>query len=253
MPFFVKDDSTSIYYETWGAGLPVLMIAPGGVQSAAPYWARAPLDMTQLLPPDEFQVVVMDQRNAGRSVGNFPAAGDPWSTYADDQLRLMEYLDADSFHVVGCCIGGSFILKLSQLIGSRLRGAVLEMPIGIAGGNEVKFEGQWKTWRDGLVQFRPELSEAKIVEFAERMWKDRDFVVSMTDDEVRSVTTPMLVLPGSEDDPFHPRSIGVKIGDLAQNARVIEEWNDSDGARADAAETVLAFLRTGELPTAVAS
>jgi hypothetical protein len=53
-----------------------------------------------------------------------------------------------------------------------------------------------------------------------------DFVYSVTRDEVRSIQTPMLVLPGI--DRAHPYEVGVEVADLAPNSERIDPWKQPE-------------------------
>src|ERR1700676_1708418 len=132
MPQF-EYDSTSIHFEEYGKGFPLLLIAPGAMESAIEMWAGATINPLALYS-DGFRLIAMDQRNAGRSFGPLESS-DPWGAYARDQLALLDHLGIDRFHVIGCCIGGSFALKLIEQAPERVTAAVLEQPIGIADGN----------------------------------------------------------------------------------------------------------------------
>ena len=66
MPFFERD-AIRLYYESHGAGFPVLLIAPGGMRSAVSYWETTPWNPITHLSPT-YRVIAMDQRNAGSSV-----------------------------------------------------------------------------------------------------------------------------------------------------------------------------------------
>src|SRR5215471_819476 len=104
MPLFEHRES-SIYYEESGAGFPLLLIAPGGMNSSIDLWARAAFD-PRVEYADDFRLVAMDQRNAGRSNGPLDVE-DPWGSYVEDQLALVDHLGVERFHVLGCCIGCS--------------------------------------------------------------------------------------------------------------------------------------------------
>ncbi len=72
MPVF-KRGSVSINYEVRGSGHPLLLLAPGGMRSVAKMWTqqqgrpRPPwIDPLEELS-ENFQVIGMDQRNAGAS------------------------------------------------------------------------------------------------------------------------------------------------------------------------------------------
>jgi len=220
MPQF-EYESTSIYFEEHGAGFPLLLFAPGAMNSVVEMWDNATINPL-VLYGDTFRMIAMDQRNAGRSYGPLDLS-DPWGAYARDQLALMDHLSIDRFHVMGCCIGGSFALKLMQCAPERVAAAVLEQPVGIADGNGPLYDAMWRAWGERLSR-RPDLSREAIAGFGARMWSE-EFVVSVSRDFVRSCTTPMFVLPGT--DRYHPRATGREIAALAPAGEVFEPWNDS--------------------------
>jgi hypothetical protein len=51
--------------------------------------------------------------------------------------------------IIGCCIGGSFALKLIEQAPERVVTAVLQQPIGIADGNRSLYERVCVRWRGG--------------------------------------------------------------------------------------------------------
>jgi hypothetical protein len=59
-------------------------------------------------------------------------------------------------------------------------------------------------------------------------------------DFIRSCSTPLLVLPGT--DRYHPTATGHEIAELAPTARTIEPWNDSQEHAISAAAAVHEFL-----------
>ncbi len=168
MPVFERDQVT-IYFEDHGSGIPVLLLAPGGMRSSISMWPNAPFNPLVSLG-DTFRLIAMDQRNTGRSSGPLDLE-DPWGGYAKDQLSLLDYLGIDQFQVIGCCIGGSYILKLSQLAPDRIASAVLEQPIGVSPANQALFEQQWRSWGEDLVAHRDDLDMASVEAFGARMWE----------------------------------------------------------------------------------
>jgi pimeloyl-ACP methyl ester carboxylesterase len=236
MPQF-EYDSTSIHFEECGTGFPVLLIAPGAMESAIEMWQGATINPLALYA-DTFRLIAMDQRNAGRSTGPLEPS-DPWAAYARDQLALLDHLGVDQFHVMGACIGGSFALKLIEQASARVAAAVLEQPVGITEGNGPLYEQMWRSWGARLSR-RPDLSPEQIEEFGNRMWRD-DFVVSVSRDFVRSCSTPLLVLPGT--DRYHPTGTGREIAKLAPAGQILEPWNDTQDHVDHAAATVRSFLQ----------
>ena len=71
MPVFERDN-IRIYYEVHGEGFPVLLLAPGGMRSDIPIWENVPYNPIERLVP-HYQVIAMDQRNAGRSTAPIAA------------------------------------------------------------------------------------------------------------------------------------------------------------------------------------
>jgi pimeloyl-ACP methyl ester carboxylesterase len=238
MPWFGRSETT-IYYEDHGHGFPLLLLAPGGMNSTVEMWERAAIDPLARFGAD-FRLIAMDQRNAGRSTGPLDVA-DPWGSFVGDQLALLDHLGVGSFHAMGCCIGGSYILRLIQQAPARVVAAVLEQPIGIVAGNAHLFDAMWRAWGARLADERPDVDPETIEQFGTRMW-DGDFVVSVSEDFVRSCATPMLVLPGVDD--HHPTATGREIAALAPRGEVFEPWKDTPEHREQAVEAIRQFLRS---------
>jgi pimeloyl-ACP methyl ester carboxylesterase len=236
VPYFDRDQ-TSIYFEERGAGFPLLLIAPGGMRSAIEYWKAAAVNPWDSYA-DDFRLIAMDQRNAGRSRGPLDSA-DPWGDYAADQLGLLDSLGVDRFMVVGCCIGCSYILELIRVVPQRVVAAVLEQPIGVDGSNEQLFDQMRRSWADELVESRPDVDAETVDRFLAAMWKD-DFVVSVERDFIASIQVPLLVLPGI--DEYHPTNTGREVAALAPNSEVLEPWKDTPEHVASATEAVRRFL-----------
>ena len=214
----------------------MLLIAPGGMRSAIPFWQRAPWDPVTHLE-DTHRVVAMDQRNAGAS--RAPVDGDEvWHTYTADQLALMDHLGVDRFHVVGMCIGGSFAMGLIQSAPDRVVSAVLLQPIGLDDNREAFYE-MFDGWADELrATSHASVADDKWNQFRGNMY-DGGFQFNVDRDFVRVCQTPLLVLAGN--DLYHPASISREVAELAQNAELIQDWKE--GPAIEAAKTrVAAFL-----------
>jgi pimeloyl-ACP methyl ester carboxylesterase len=230
----------SIYYETRGSGFPLLLIAPGGMNSIIDFWNRAAFNPIEVLSR-QYWVVAMDQRNAGRSKGPLEM-DDPWASYADDQLGLMNHLGVQRFHVLGCCIGCSYALRLIQRAPDRVAAAVIEQPIGVSEENrEVLPRNLYGRWAKQLSEKRPELDLQTLEAFGQRMFTG-DFVYSVTREFVRNCQTPMIVLPGNNLD--HPRVIGNEIAALAPNSELVAEWRHPPELVPPAVARIKQFLKT---------
>jgi pimeloyl-ACP methyl ester carboxylesterase len=244
MPTFARGQAT-IYYEERGSGAPLLLLAPGGLNSAIDFWGRMPLDPLEVFA-DEFRVIAMDQRNAGRSSGPLDTR-DPWGMYADDQLAVLDQLGVPSALVIGCCIGCSFIFKLLERAPRRIVAGVLMQPIGHDESNHGTFSpDMWRPWGQNLIDKGAGLSMDTVDAFGHALF-DADFVFSVTRDFLRTVRTPLLLLFGN--DRAHPRGVSVEVGRLLPNVEQIERWRDPDVV-GEVTERMRSFLRAHQLVSA---
>lgn len=233
MPFF-KSEKSNIYYEVFGEGHPILLMAPGGMESSIVRWQSAPLNLIELLQ-DHYMVVAMDQRNAGISDGKISGM-DGWHTYLSDQLNLMDYLGADQFHVAGMCIGGAYALGLAQTAADRISSIVLLQPIGLD-NNRYVFIEMFDEWVASIRHRRPEIDDAQWESFRDNMFGG-DFVFSVDKASVQKCSVPILILSGN--DLYHPASVSEAIAILAPNASLIRYWKESETPAASA--RISAFL-----------
>src|SRR5665213_770851 len=231
-------NGVSIHYEEHGSGFPLLLLAPGGLDSTIDFWPRAALNPLEAYA-DDFHLIAMDQRNAGTSTGPFERA-DPWGAFVGDQLALMDHLGIDRFSVMGCCIGCSYALKMSALAPERLVAAVLEQPIGVTDENRDTWLTNRRAWVSKLVSNRPDLDEETGEAFGAAMWTGGEFVVSVSRTFVESCPTPLMVLPGV--DMMHPYDIGLEVGAIAPDAVTIDPWKDPPAALTTATNEVRQFL-----------
>lgn len=237
MPNF-QTGAINIHYEESGPadGFPILLIAPGGMKSAIPFWANAPWNPIEHLA-GEFRVIAMDQRNAGQSSAPVTAE-DSWASYAADQLGLMDHLGVARFLVAGMCIGGAYGMGLIEAAPERVAAAVLFQPIGLE-DNRDAFYQMYDGWAAELAPQRPEVDQGAWTAFRENMYGG-DFLFNVSRDFTSRVTTPLLVLKGN--DIYHPEAISREVAALAANATLIEDWKEGDAV--DSARLqVTAFLK----------
>jgi hypothetical protein len=99
---------------------------------------------------------------------------------------------------------------------------VLEQPIGLVETNHATFQdGIWRPWGEALVAKRDDLTQDQLEQFGAQMWGG-DFVFSVPRDELASLTTPFLVLPGN--DMAHPNTVGHEVAELLPNSEMLEPW-----------------------------
>ena len=235
MSTFVRGD-TSIYYEEYGEGPSILLIAPGGMKSTIDAWAMAPWNPIDVLK-ESFHVVAMDQRNAGRSLGSIRREHG-WQTYTNDQLGLMDHLGIDRFMVAGMCIGGPYIFSLLEKAEDRIDACVVFQSIG-RDNNRDEFYSMFDNWALDVEASRSGVSEADIGGFRENMFGVDQKLFSVEDAFLTSCKTPMCILMGN--DLYHPESASRLISQQVAGSIFIEHWKN--GADVNTAkDQVLDFL-----------
>ncbi|MGB0555036.1 MAG: alpha/beta fold hydrolase [Alphaproteobacteria bacterium] len=234
MPFFERDD-TRIYYEIHGDGPPVLALAPGGMQSSIPIWGGVSYNGVERLASN-YQVIVMDQRNAGQSTAPI-TGGDGWREYTADQIALLDHLGVERFHAAGMCIGGSFIMGLAEAVPERLASAVMLQTIGYDDNRETFFE-LFDSWSAGVKPAHPSVGEDEWAKFRSTMFGG-DFLFNVSEDVVARCQIPLLVLMG--EDVYHPEATSRRVAELAPHATLIERWKEGADAMA-ASAAIDAFL-----------
>jgi pimeloyl-ACP methyl ester carboxylesterase len=238
----LERDGLELRYWIDGRGYPLMLFAPGGMNSIARMWRESPAAPGQPMPwidptavlADDFRVISMDQRNAGGSSG--PVSGDDgWHTYTADHLALLDELGIGSTHVMGGCIGSSYALALCQAAPGRVSAAVLQNPIGLTPENRALFLDMFDRWAD---ERATHLDPAARDRFKTRMFGG-DFVFSVDREFVRTCPVPLLVLAGN--DEFHPTAVAEEIASLAPHAELVLEWAGPD-RKAATATRVRQFL-----------
>lgn len=232
------DGEVDLYYEVHGSGFPVLLIAPGGMRSAVSFWEGTPWNPITAWQAD-FQVIAMDQRNAGQSSG--PVRADHgWQTYTDDQLALLDHLGVNRFAVAGMCIGGPYCMGLIDSAPQRVSAAVLFQSIGFD-DNRDAFYAMFDSWAEELAaESHADVPAAAWRSFRSNLF-DADFMFNVDEAFVRACTTPLEVLCGN--DLYHPAVTSRRIAELAPNAEFIEHWKEGEPL-VQAQAQVLAFLQS---------
>jgi pimeloyl-ACP methyl ester carboxylesterase len=248
MPFFDNGD-VRIHFQEAGTGFPLLLIAGGGLNSNLSAWTSpyGPFDAVDEFK-DHFRCITMDQRNAhgGQSTGPL-GTGNPWDTYADDQLGLMSYLGCEQFLVLGCCIGGPFLWNLLQRAPERIVAAVMCQPSGYSRDHPTIFyDNNVKNWGPPLCERNPEITMDMVREFLDAMYTSRpDFVFTVTRDFVRACTKPVLIMP--DDVAPHPYEVAMESANLAPNSEVtLFPWKDTKEHLSEAVRHVRRFLMAHE-------
>jgi len=196
----------------------------------------------------DYHVITMDQRHAneGESAGPLDTT-DPWGAFATDQLGLMNHLGAGEFMVLGCCIGGPFVLKLMEQAPSRVVAGVLCQPVGHRPEDpDVMYRSGRDVWAPQLMPNRPDITGAQVEAYLNALYRaNPDFVYSVSREFVRNCRTPMLVMP--DDVSAHPYQVCEDILTLAPNAEAtLYPWKETPELKAKAVDQVRTFLKAHE-------
>jgi pimeloyl-ACP methyl ester carboxylesterase len=245
MSFFEKG-AVRIHYEEAGSGVPLLLIAGGGLNSVI-------AGITGPYPPfnameefkDEYRTIAFDLRNANPGQSSGPLEIDrPWDSHTDDQLALMDHLGIDKFMVLGFCIGGPLIWNLLKRAQNRVVAAVLVQPSGSRPElRDYFYDSNMTNWGPELVKRRSDISMETVEKFLTRMYRTNpDFVFTVTRDFVRQCQTPVLILP--DDIPAHPYAVAMETAMLAPQAEVsLFPWKEPKERIPLAVRQIRSFLR----------
>lgn len=232
-----------ISYAEAGTGFPLLLIAGGGLNSTMAGLVRSAFNPIEEFS-DEYRCIYADLRNANKGQSSGPLEIDrPWDSYTDDHIGLMDHLGIDKFMVLGFCIAGPFIWNLLERAPDRVVAAVLAQPSGFRPEMpDLFYENNMKGWGPALNARRPEITMDMVDAFLTRMYRNGDFVFTVTRDFVRTCQTPVLIMP--DDIPAHPYAVAMEAAMLAPKAEVsIFPWKQPPERIPLAVRQVRSFLR----------
>lgn len=247
MPYVQRPDA-AIYYEVHGRGFPLLLVAPGGVSSQIEFWDRQAFNPIKEFA-DEFMVIAMDQRFAGRS--HAPAKAFSYDDATADKLAVLDAVGAERAHIMGGCIGCAHCWRLIHDAPERVAAMVCQNPVGLDESNNLAvfyrmFDETMRLARDkgmqGVIEaamaqpifalgngggpfsqrihddaaFRNQIASmtvesyvALIVRFRDGIWPPEPPYFTVPAAWMPTCPAPMIVLPGS--DPFHPTGIAHRL------------------------------------------
>lgn len=211
-----------IRYEIYGEGFPILLFAPGGMRSAISFWHGSEWDPIESLQ-GEFQVIAMDQRNAGESTAPVSATTG-WSDYTADHIALADHLGLEKLHLMGGCIGGPYCFGFIQAAPERVCSAIIQQSIGVDNNQDLFFE-MFDAWANPIKSAHPEATEADWRQYRSNMF-EQEFLYNVDRDFIKGCDTPLWVLMGS--DPYHPEVVSREIAELAPNATLVEQWKNAE-------------------------
>jgi pimeloyl-ACP methyl ester carboxylesterase len=240
---FYEKGPVRIHYEEFGSGFPLLLIAGGGLSSTIAGLATGPFDPIKEFQ-GEYRCIGSDLRNAPKGQSTGPLEVDrPWDSYTDDQLGVLDHLGIDKFMVMGFCIGGPFVWNLLKRAPNRVVAAVLAQPSGFRPELPTyNYDNNMMAWGPDLVKRRPEITMAMVDKFLTKMYRNVDFVYTVTRDFVRNCQTPVLILP--DDIPPHPYKVAMEAAMLAPKSEVsMFPWKEPKERIPLAVRQIRSFMR----------
>jgi pimeloyl-ACP methyl ester carboxylesterase len=259
MPHVDRPDGARIYYEAHGSGFPLLLFAPGGINSQVSFWSRSLINPLEFA--DEFRVVGMDQRNAEHSPA--PLKAPTWEEHSADQRAVLDDLGIDRTLLYGGCIGVAFVLRFIKEAPGRVAAGAGQDPVGYAEGVNgrdtffamfrptialAKERGMQavvdaavenplfvmnngagpfaariaadEAFRKEVLALTPEAYERLIREYDASIWGRHEPFVSVEESFVAQCPVPLLIIPGN--DPFHPTAISHRICREAPRATCLD-------------------------------
>lgn len=280
MPHIERPDGTRIFYEVRGQGFPLLLFAPGGINSQVSFWpfsAINPFDYA-----DEFMLIGMDQRNAEHSPA--PLAAPTWEQTAADQLAVLDAVGVERALLWGGCIGVAYVLRFIHDAPDRVVGAVCQDPVGLmegvnsratffamfqptieaagSGGMRAVVDAALENplfvrnnaagpfaariaadpaFRDQALALDPAEYERIIRAYDDQLWGADEPFMSVPESFVKQCPAPLLILPGN--DPFHPTAIAQRICREAPQAECLDVDCRSPEKIEETKRRIRAFLR----------
>lgn len=188
-------NGVDIYYEVYGKGYPVILLH-GGLSNGE-HWVNVVPTLDE-----KYQVVVMDSRGHGRS--SFDDRPISYDLMASDVLSLMDHLGIEKADIVGWSDGGIIGLDLAIHHPERLNkvvayganfdptGVRLDLPDN-AYFNAFEARNAEEYQRLSPHPERWDQFFANIL----HMWASEP---NYTEDQLRSIRTPMLILDGAKEE-----------------------------------------------------
>jgi pimeloyl-ACP methyl ester carboxylesterase len=185
-----------MYYATYGAGDPVLLIH-GGLGNAD-IWANQVIDLMQ-----DHLVIVADSRGHGRSTRTEEPYG--YDLMASDYLALLDFLQVDKVDLVGWSDGGIIGLDIAMTHPERLdhlfahAANITTDGVDPTVADDPVFMGTYVGWMaEDYVRLSPtpDQFDAFIAQISE-MWAREP---NWTDDQVAAITVPTAVVVGEYDE-----------------------------------------------------
>jgi pimeloyl-ACP methyl ester carboxylesterase len=191
----VEINGVDIYYEVYGQGDPVFLLH-SGLANGTYYAYQIPVLAAK------YQLIVMDSRGHGRS--SFDEQPISYELMASDVLGLMDHLGIQKADIVGWSDGGIIGLEIAIHNPDRLNkvvayGANFD-PTGVRldVGTNARFNAFIERAAEDYQKLSPHPERwDEFLNNISNMWATQP---NYTEDQLKAITTPFLILDGAEEE-----------------------------------------------------
>ncbi len=206
-----------MYYATYGdPANPALLLLHGGLGNADYFVNQIPAFM------DDYYVITPDSRGHGRSTMSDQQIG--YALMASDVLALLDYLKIDKANLVGWSDGGIIGLDIAINHPDRLIKLVAYganyIPSGVKSdvGDNARFNEYIEMAAADYARLSPNPDNFDtFLANIGNMWATEP---NYTEDQMKSITTPTLILDGIEEEAIYP-SHDLEMATLIPNADLV--------------------------------
>lgn len=232
-----------MYYATYGdPANPPLILLHGGLGNADYFVNQIPAFS------EDYYVITADSRGHGRSTMSEQQIG--YALMASDVLALMDYLNIESADLVGWSDGGIIGLDIAINHPERLHKLVAYganyNPSGVRSdvGDNARFNAYIEMAAGDYARLSPDPDNFDtFLENIGNMWATEP---NYTEEQMRGITVPTLILDGIEEEAIYPEH-DLEMAMLIPNADLVlmggvghfAMWEATDEFN----EIILAFLR----------
>ncbi len=268
MDEIIADDGCRIRFDVSGAG-PTILLIPG-LGGAASFWST----IVPLLSND-FQVVAVDHRGAGRS--DRPDGPYRVAQIASDTVAILGKLGASRAHIVGHSTGGvvaqSIAIDLPQMVESLVISGSWDRPdarfrqlfqarleILLQAGpatyqrltHALGFPAEWLEHETQALERAVDGAQAKLEPIPVSVSRIRMLLEHDRSDEIDRIASPTLVI-GATDDAIVPFYYSERLAASIRNARLERTLGGHFFPQVDPkdfAQRLRSFLKEGSCPQA---
>jgi pimeloyl-ACP methyl ester carboxylesterase len=220
----VEINAAHIYYATYGKGEPVVLLH-GGLGNSD-HWAFQVAELAK-----QYQVIVIDSRNQGRSTLTKSKAKLTYHAMADDVIAVLDQLGVQKAAIIGWSDGGEIGLDLAINKPARISKLFVFGANYDANGSKNRVAGSKPTFNAYAVKCRNDFMKISknpgtynaVVESLMPVWKNP---AGLTKVQLRSIKAYTVVADGDHDEIIELDQVK-EMSTLIPNAKLVVFENTS--------------------------